>query len=701
MSSDISRRDGGGDFSGGINSIAVTTLSSERYPGGLKRNELAWIINGTCRDGGITVRAGWIRIAKIFGSEGLFQGKWIYRPVGAFPYEIWSVSGNILKVDLDTGSVRNLSQEFNLYNNPTEPFAYYVQAEEFALIQSGDNVTLPLIWDGNILRRSNGITGNVGQPSQLVRHFDATAFWKVPSVGATVTIPIAALYPGVLLEQGVLRYAVGSFDIGTFTVTAFTLVAPFTLTIRTDASNHIGENFAPSTVVAGGYQFTLTAVPSPVLINEIPAATTMVYYMSRLWYAQGRIFTAGDIVFGPSGTAAYGFRDSVLKVTENPLAVGGDGFIVPSLDGEIRALQYGANIDAALGQGRLFIFTIKAVYALQVPTNRDDWIAAGANNEPLMTVVQLANGSVNDRSVTPANGDLFYQSLEPGIRSLQQSVRYFQQWANVSISSNENRILQFNDRSLMRGASGIFFNNRILQSVLPRQTPQGVVHDQIVPFDTLPVSTFNQQRPSNWEGSYIGVPIFQMQVADFGGRERAFAAVLASDGALELWEMTFSNRYDYAEELSEDARRIVMKIEFPAFTWSEVGWEEELKRLTGCDIWIDRMWGTVEFKLEYKPDGSNCSFLWHEWNECFPRDNKETVGSLPTGYAVAYGECFKRMTLMKPPENCGPCGSKRPAYEGHQFQPILTIKGFCRVRGIWMWGQKIEQGQYPLQQTVC
>jgi hypothetical protein len=426
MPNQVAARDGTTDFSGGINSLAVTTLASDQSPGGLKRNESAWIINGSCRDGGITTRAGWLRIAEIFSSIGLFQGMWPYRPVGAFPYLMAVVSGNILRIDPDTGAVINLSQQFGLTNSATEPFAYYVQAEEFALFQSGDNVTLPLIWDGTTLRRSNGITGNVGQPSAAVYTITNTDFFVIPAVAGTVNLLTAdtqGLPAGITIS---LRAAGGGFEIGTFTTANVVVNTSFDLI--TVSSNWIGHNFPPFQ-----YILTDTAVPTPVLINEIPAATAMCYYMSRIWYAQGRLFTAGDLVFGPSGTIAYGLRDSVLKVTENPLAIGGDGFIVPSQDGEVRALQYGANIDAALGQGRLFIFTIKAVYALQVPVNRDDWIAAGEDNEPLMTVVQLANGSVNDRPITPVNGDLFYQSLEPGIRSLMQSVRYFTQWANTSL----------------------------------------------------------------------------------------------------------------------------------------------------------------------------------------------------------------------------------------------------------------------------
>jgi len=690
MANDVAKRDGTTSFGSGTNSIATTTLASNTSPGGLKRDELAWMINCTCRDGGVTPRGGWLRIARIAGPEGLFQGKFVYRPVGAFPYELWSVSGEILKVDLDTGAVVNLSQQFGMYNNPTEPFAYFVQAEEFVVIQSGDGVTLPLFYDGNILRRSNGITGVVGSPTPTEYTLNFTQWATIAAVGGTFNAPIAIAGPG-LGDIGTLG-VLGTFEVMNATAGTFQL--------KTISSNYVGAKLAPSSIEPD-YPFTVNPQPAPSNINEIPAARAMVYYEFRIWYAQDRLVSAGDLVFGPSGTAAYGFRDSVLRVTENPLAIGGDGFLVPTQDGNIRALAYGANINVSNGQGRLFIFTIKAVYALDVPISRDAWIAAGENNQPLMTVVQLANGSVNDRSVTAANGDLFYASLEPGIRSLNQSDRLFGQWANISLSANVQRILQFQDRAIMRGISGIFFFNRLLMTALPRQTPQGIVHDAVVPLDVLPISSFGQLRQPNWEGSQSGVPIFQMATADFGGRERAFAAIRSEDGSLELWEISTLEKFDYAGELSNESRRMEWQVEAPAGTWGTTFGEQELKKLGAFELWVDRLFGTVEFELEFRPDGAACWIPWFQWTECNPKNTAE-ISSVPPGYPVAMGECYRAtMVGPRPPEVCAPCGIGRPSYICYQAQARLTIRGFCRLRGFWFWAERVERALYEQKSMIC
>lgn len=595
--SDVIITDGSVDWSSGVDSLATTTIQSQRNPNGLKRNELAWLDNATVRGGGITCRSGFTKLMTVQPSTGFFQGKFMYEPQGVDPYEIYSISGHIYLVNIDTRTVVDLTAAFpaNVPQfNPAGDFqAFFVQAEQFLVIQAGDSTTLPFIWDGTTLRRSKGIINSAVAPGT----------------------------PGV---------------------------------------------------------------------NEIPAAGAMDYFMGRLWYAQGRQVSAGDIVRGTSGTVAYDFTNSVLNVTENPMVLGGDGFTIPSSDGNtIRAIKHSANIDASLGQGRLFVGTRKAIYALNVPVTRADWIAATNANQPLMTVVQLTNGWVNDRSVVAVNGDLFYQSLEPGIRSLLQAVRYFNQWGNIQISANEQRILQYNDRAYMRYSTGMYFDNRLLESQLPALTAQGVVSRALAPMDFLPISSFNKEKQPNWEGMYEGLDFFQLNTGDFGGRERAFATVRSKiDASIQLWENIPNSRFDYDEQ---GEKRITWVIEFPAFTWGD---ETELKRLLGAELWIDRLFGTVNFSMEYRPDGQACWIPWHLWKKCSTQNSEESVHA-PAAYPLrpCLESYFATMTLPKPPSDV--CtATARPSDIAYQFQPRLVIHGFCRVRGLYLHAVKVGRKLY-------
>jgi hypothetical protein len=416
-------------------------------------------------------------------------------------------------------------------------------------------------------------------------------------------------------------------------------------------------------------------------ISFLPPAGPMCYYMGRLWYAQGRVYSAGDIVGGPSGILPNK-SDALLNVTENPLAVGGDGFTVPAGSGNIRSLTFNAAQNASLGQGQLIIFTREEVFALTVPVTRTDWVNAGSGTAPLQTVIQLGNGAVNNRSVVAVNGDLFFQSFEPSIRSLMTAVRYFDQWGNTSISVNENRILAFNDRSLMAASGGIYFDNRVLQCVLPYTCPVGTAHKAIIPLNFDVVSTLETKLPPVWEGMYEGVNVLELLVGDFGGLQRAFAMVWSdADQNIQLWELTNYSRTDGADN------RVQWYIEFPAFTW---GNEFELKKLVSAELWIDKLLGTVEFQMDYRPNCSPCWFPWHKWQLCTARNTCEDVHN-PTPYCTPLSESFRQtINLPKPPPVCEPVMSK-PSDIGYQFQTRLTIKGWCRVRGLLLKAEHVDQ----------
>lgn len=595
--------DGSLNFSGGVNSVKVTTVATERNPDGLRRNEQAWLVNATVRDGGISQRWAWKKRGRIHDGSALYQGGVMYDPTDGDPYPILSIGGHLYRVDVDTAIAVDLTAAFVTvpqFNPPTIDYAFFAQAFEFLVIQAGDGTTKPFFWDGTTLRRSLGI--NITAPGT----------------------------PGV---------------------------------------------------------------------SEIPPAFAMDSFMNRLWFAQGRTYGAGDIAGGASGTAPFNFRDAVLNVTENPLVLNGDNFALPdNAQGNIRALKKGATIDAALGQGRLFIFTQKSVCALQVPVSRKDWIAAGneptghvpmgmKTDNPLQTIVQLVNGSVNDRGVVAINGDLYYQSLEPAIRSLKQSVRFFNNPGNRSISGNMQRVLQFNDRSLLRFCSGIEFDNRLLETQLPRQTDQGVVSDAIAVRDFVPSNSEGEDdRPPTWEGIYQGVPIFQLLKGDFGGRDRAFAiARNEEDGGIDLWELTIGERFE------KDDNRVQWAIEFPAFVGKG---EFELKRLAGGELWYDRVFGKVEFTMQFRPDGVTCWQTWHQWNVCAPRNMAEICDD-PVAYPTGpLGDQYvQTQTLPRPPNNCI-YASGRPANEGYQFQCRLIIKGPARIRGLLLFLEPRERPTY-------
>jgi hypothetical protein len=643
--------DGQLDWAYGVDSSRVTTIASPAVPNGLPRNALSWANNATMRGGGVGQRYGWQPVCKLGPASGLYQGGLMYEQTNDFPYLIFAISGRLYNCRLDIdNSINDITGSAVL--PPTQPLYHFVQGETFVVVQAGDYVTLPAFFgdNGNVFRQSNGLN---------------PTYFNFTGSHATNILTV----PGHNLQQGnQVRVAAPPYP-GNLPCALQEAVTYFVLTVA-------GNNITLSATLNGPVlALGCDGEGSIGLIAELPAAGPMVYYQGRIWYAYYRSYTGGDIVNGPSGTAAFQLSDSILKVTENPLAIGGDGFAVPSQAGNIRAMEYSANLDVTLGQGTLFVFTSKQVYALDVPIDRASWIAAGANNTPLQRVVQRTNGGVSDRSVVAVNGDLFYQSLEPGIRSLFTALRYFNQWGNKPISSNLQRALQFNDRALMRWSSGIQWENRMYQTILPTQVPQGVIHQGIAVMDFEPLGSFQQDLPPNWEGMHEGLDVLQMFTGDFGGRERAFAVVVSrTDQSIWLWELTDSETTDGTDTL------VNWYVETPAFTW---GHEFDLKRLDGGEVWVDSLYGQAVMKFYYRTDANPCWQLWHAVPLCSARNCCEDVNA-PVTYPLTIDGVNGKFPVILPVPPKAPCSAidARPLNIGHQFQVKVAVQGYLRIRGI-------------------
>ena len=426
--------------------------------------------------------------------------------------------------------------------------------------------------------------------------------------------------------------------------------------------------------------------------NELPAAGPMDGYAQRLWYAFNRGYAAGDISGSTfSGTAGYGYRDSVIKVTENPVAYGGDAFAVPTVSGNVRALAHAANLDTALGESQLFVFTRRAIYACTAPVTRDDWTAADNDTQPLQKVVLNKGGSFGCRAVVPVNGDLFFPSPPDGdIRSVQTALRYFGQWGSVPLSVNEKRLTQFNDRSLLRWSTGIQFDNRLLMGCLPIATAAGAACQGVMPLNFDTISTFDERRPPAWEGVYDfsgGPYILQMFEGDFGGRERAFAVVWSVlRSQIEVWEIRPDLRFENGEN------RVTRVIEFPAYAFGD---PYGLKQLDSAELWFDKILGTIDVEVYYRPDSYACWQKWGAFQKCAAKDCREDVDApcLDSGYPQEpYCEQDAvPVTIGRPPSpGCVPM-TGRPTDHGYQFQVKLVIRGWARVRGLIvhaLWKEK-------------
>lgn len=144
-------------------------IDSARSPYLLERTQLSWLLNGTTRENSITTRPGYVRVplnylnsdgvpdATVeanFTTNGRWQGAGVYEPDNGASQLIASIGGHIFVIDLASGNVQDLSALTGLYNSPIAPQVWMCQAENYLVIQNGEDDAL--VYDGSNLYRSYG-----------------------------------------------------------------------------------------------------------------------------------------------------------------------------------------------------------------------------------------------------------------------------------------------------------------------------------------------------------------------------------------------------------------------------------------------------------------------------------------------------------------------------------------------------------------
>lgn len=390
-------------------------------------------------------------------------------------------------------------------------------------------------------------------------------------------------------------------------------------------------------------------------LKEVPTGKQITYGMGRIWIARNNEYIAGDIAGGPT---------SVLQFTETGYLNEGGSFVVPLQSGEITFLKFISSIDTSLGQGELVIGTENSIFSNRVPPNRNTWKDSA---DAIQRIVQIDAGATGQRGVSGVNGDLFFRSKD-GIQSLVVAIRQFGTWGNTPISREMNRIIELDDRRLLQFASAVKFDNRLLMTCSPVETPQGIYHRGLIELDFDLISSMGSKLPPAYDGISTGLKILQLVDGFFGGIKRCFAFTLNDDNEIELWERTLAQKFDSVSQ------PITWTFETPSYNF---GNPFELKRLETADISLDELSGPVTITIQFKSDQTPYWTNWHSWSECAKDKDCDTA---ECGSPNSYQPQFRaKMRLPQPPDDCD-SSNKKPVREGYEFQFRFVITGFCRIK---------------------
>lgn len=642
-------------FDAGMNSGIAPSL--------LKKNQLAWLNNGTVRGTYATPRPPWYNRAITYPDaatqaaveQGRFQGSCWAQPDSGPESLLALISGRLFEFII----VGNVVTCFDRTiagdpNDATAPQAWLWQAEKWVFVTNG--VDLPLYFNTStkVTVRSTGVpVGVIGTTA---------ADFTIPAVGAATGAPVAATANWPANGTRVTFGTVGEFEItaGGGTPNA---------TLQTISSGYVGS------IIVTGSQFSYSVTQA-----QFPVGRQGAYWKGRVWMAlaDGVQFVAGDISGGPSGTLAENFRDAVLFITENSYLTGGGNFSIPGAVGKITAMVPIAELDVSLGQGQLAVLTPMCVFTVNCTTDRLEWQQM---TNPILTVSLISNGGQGQYSTVPANGDTIFRSVD-GIRSLILARREFATWGNVPISREMDRIVPLDNPLLLPFGSAIVLENRMLMTVGPvAADASGVYHKGFVALNFDPLSSLAGKAASVYDGLWTGPNALQLVKGYFNNVERGFFWKLNTDlipNIIELWEIMptpqdiLSNRATVTDANIYDngITPIQMTIESPELNCDETDPKlRTYKRLLDGVVFVDCLVGRVDFEAYYKPDQYSCWVPWINWTECATND---------TGLELQFRP---EMGMGTPdPRLCDPV-TDRPFIEGFTFQFKLVVLGHCRIKG--------------------
>lgn len=421
--------------------------------------------------------------------------------------------------------------------------------------------------------------------------------------------------------------------------------------------------------------------------GELQPGTVLAYVQGRIWYAlpDGRSFRATDLVGGDSGTAAYDYRDSVLKETENTFLNEGGNFPTPSEAGEIVAMRAPSIMDTSQGQGPLLVVCENDGFSVNTPVDRTQWKNV---NYPILTESLIGRGAYAQGSCVNVAGDIWFRSRvngdADGISSYIIARREFLALGNVPQSFEVSNLLSYDQQNLLPfGAAGVY-DNRLLMTLSPSFSNAGVYHRGLVALDLSPKNSIQDKAPPNYDGVWTGLNILALCPTSLG----IYALVLAGNGNFDLWKLTKAGLTDNNGPITWSH---IPKALFQEATADGTP-GRTLKRLETAEYEYDELRGVVNFKTLWAPDSYPCLTEWTHWDECMTMC--ETLPGCPLNLNFQPGY-QPRKRLPEPPNVCVP-GSNRPLRNFYTLQIRTDITGPARLLGVRVGATLQQEPKYEV-----
>lgn len=398
---------------------------------------------------------------------------------------------------------------------------------------------------------------------------------------------------------------------------------------------------------------------------EVPTGTVMAYANNRLHVAvPGNQVALGDIVGGPT---------DVIVFSEELGITGPARF---QFDDEITSMSKTVTLDTSMGQGPVQVFTRNSAGSINVPAQRSLWSTL---TYAVQTVSLNNSGATSQYSTVQVNSDIHYRAPD-GWRTFLMARREVSEWGSTPVSGEMDTFLNNDDISLLEYSSAVLDDNRVIFTINPHFSDNGVIHDGVAVLDFHLISRMGQKSRPVWDGAWWGsdpeTPLratFVLQ-GEFAKKKRAFVFALNDDDENVLYEIDKASTAD-------DSSAITCRLEMRSMNFVGSGSNgTDYKKLWGAELWVDEVKGTVNFDLNWKPDQSPCEFDWSDKSICsLIEDCDQNTEACKTI------QCYKpgyrtRIGFGQPPDDNCEAQNLKPSRCGYEFQPILEWQGNCRIR---------------------
>ena len=608
---------------------SIIAQDADTHPSYLPESVVAESVNRTFRGGINRTRPSIRNINIVAGADqpetivndilgGSFQGAYPYRATNYRTSDglLMSVSGIIYFLKI----VNNQAYAYKIIegNDPGMMHTFFVQAEDRAYIQNGYQNAIA--WDGVL-----------GTPTAYeIQNGD---YCEIVSVGTT----------------------------------DFTLIgAP---------SNTVGVKFTATGSGVGTGTVKIPAYRLNPYLAKMPIGTVMEYAFGRVFVSDrfNQIY-ASDIIYGG------GFTDT--KNTENFTEIGywaeGGAFSTPAMMGNITGMKVMPQIGTNLrGQGELVILTGNGAFSMDVSIPRSQW-----NTSNIQRISLLGRGCTSPY-LGLANSELWFRSHDGWAfysNSQSEFARYF---SLRKLSREVNKWVQNDTPWMKQFASTIFFDNYIISTVSPQTyRAEGVeglnrYHRGMVVLDLDQSSSPapDAQLSFRWNGIWTGFRPTQLLTALIQGEKRGFGFSFDKDNKNRLYEFTTSQGDDYGPN---GTRQIESFFTTGRYDFNRSGATNKFlrKKITGGEMWMSEIKGTVDSYVDFRADSNPC---WSELKVpttfgCNPCSPKVTECVPQKG-----GNRYKRYKFNTPdPSECNDLAGI-PSVEGSEFQIKVALTGAATV----------------------